>query len=114
MKKLITVALIGVALASPSYSQEATDDDSRREKHRQHMEEKFKKADSNGDGQISESEFMARAKEKFQKIDADGNGQITKEEKRAMHEKMREKWKGRHGRHHGGDMPPAPPQGEDM
>lgn len=55
----------------------------------------FAKHDTNGDGVISKSEFLAHAEERFAKMDKDGNGEVSKDEARsareAMHEKMKEK-----------------------
>ncbi len=105
MKKVITAALLGTLLASPSYSEEAPDATKREQCH-QRMEERLKEVDTNGDKQISESEFLAQAKKRFQKMDADGNGQITREEHKAMREKWRKEHPGgRHGSHHGDDAP---------
>jgi len=49
----------------------------------------FAKYDTNNDGVISESEFMAKAKEKFSKMDANGDGNVTKEERKTAHEAKR-------------------------
>ena len=40
----------------------------------------FEKKDTNSDGAISKSEFMAHAEKKFAKMDADKSGSLTKEE----------------------------------
>lgn len=53
----------------------------------------FEMHDTNGDGVISEAEFLAHAKEKFAEKDTNKDGSISKEEARAAHEKMREKRK---------------------
>lgn len=60
----------------------------------------FEKHDADGDGVISESEFLEHAKVKFDERDTDGNGSISKDEARAAHEakrkkrqEMKEKWK---------------------
>jgi len=55
----------------------------------------FVKHDTNGDGVISKSEFLSHAEERFKKMDADGNGEVSKEEARAGHKKMRENMKER-------------------
>jgi len=55
--------------------------------------EKMKKSDTNGDGTISEAEFLAKAKEKFAEKDTNGDGQISQEEARAAHEAKRAKMK---------------------
>ena len=41
---------------------------------------KFEMADTNGDGQVSLDEYLAKAKERFAKKDTNGDGVITKEE----------------------------------
>jgi Ca2+-binding EF-hand superfamily protein len=51
-------------------------------------EDQFKKADTNGDGVLSEEEFVAafgkkdaeKAKERFKKLDKKGDGKLTLEE----------------------------------
>lgn len=53
----------------------------------------FERHDTNGDGVISKSEFIASAEERFKKMDADGNGEISKDEIKAHHAKMKDKWK---------------------
>ena len=60
------------------------------------MDEKFKEADANGDGQLSLDEVQAkmpRLASRFNDLDADKNGQLSKEELA----------KGHHGHH-----PPTP------
>ena len=49
--------------------------------------------DTNGDGLISESEFMARAKERFSSIDANNDGKLSREEAKSAHEKKRAEMK---------------------
>lgn len=49
--------------------------------------------DTNGDGVVSKSEFLAHAEERFGKIDKDGSGDITKDEGREAHKQMRERKK---------------------
>ncbi|MEP1441481.1 MAG: EF-hand domain-containing protein [Hyphomicrobiales bacterium] len=51
----------------------------------------FAKMDTDGNGTVSEAEFVNRAKARFAKIDADGNGEITKEELKAAHEARKAK-----------------------
>lgn len=53
----------------------------------------MERADTDGDGNISKSEFMAKHEAMFSKIDTDGNGVLSKEEMKAGHEKMHEKRK---------------------
>lgn len=56
-------------------------------------EEMFKKQDTNGDGVISEAEFLTHAKKKFEEKDLNKDGSISKEESEEAHEAMREKRK---------------------
>ena len=51
----------------------------------------FAKMDTDGNGTVSEAEFLNRAKKRFAKIDADGNGEITKEELKAAREARKAK-----------------------
>ena len=60
----------------------------------------FEKHDTNGDGVISEAEFLEHAKKKFADKDTNGDGSISKDEakaakeaKRAKKKEMKEKWK---------------------
>ena len=59
----------------------------------------FEKHDTNGDGAISEAEFLEHAKAKFSERDTNGDGSITMEEAKAAKEakrgKMRDKMKDR-------------------
>ena len=53
----------------------------------------FEKHDVDGDGFISQSEFMKAHEEKFNKKDVDGDGKISKDEMKAAHAEKREKRK---------------------
>lgn len=48
-----------------------------------------KKADTDGDGSVSQAEFTAAALAHFDRADADGNGTVTADERKAAHQKMR-------------------------
>ena len=50
---------------------------------------KFEKHDVDGDGVISEDEFVTHAKERFSNMDADGDGKISQEEAKAAHKERR-------------------------
>jgi len=66
---------------------------------RGHMDEKFKDADTNGDGQLALDEVQAkmpRLAARFNDLDTDKNGQLSKEELAQVH--------------HRGPRPPAPAQ----
>lgn len=58
-----------------------------------HKAKMFEKQDLNGDGSISEAEFLEGAKKRFKEMDANGDGAFTKEEGKAAHEARREKMK---------------------
>ncbi len=95
MKKILTVAALGVSMLAFSGGAMA-DDHGEKGKHKRGgkmMEKMFEKSDVNGDGVISKAEFLTQAEKRFSELDADGNGEVTKDEAKAHHEKMREKWK---------------------
>lgn len=69
----------------------------------------FEKQDTNGDGIVTEEEFLARAKEHFTLMDGNKDGKITKEEAEAAHAKMREKFKEHREKMKEGAAPEAPP-----
>jgi len=57
-----------------------------REERREQAEERYRNADKDGDGVVSQEEAkagMPRAAEHFGEIDRDGNGQLTREEMRS-------------------------------
>ena len=51
----------------------------------------FAKMDTDGNGTISQAEYLERAKKQFAKIDADNNGELTKEELKAAREARKAK-----------------------
>lgn len=65
----------------------------------------MKMADTNNDGAISKSEFVAAALQHFDKVDANHDGKITKEERQAFRQTMRARW---HDRGPGPDGGPSP------
>ena len=80
MKKLLTLTAVALAfVVTPALAD--------------NREGKGMKHDTNGDGVISKSEFLAHAEEKFSKMDKDGNGEISKEERKQARQAMREKVK---------------------
>lgn len=71
-----------------------------REEMRSRGEEMFKKADSNGDGMLSEDEAARTSPmlaQNFAAMDANGDGQLTREEMRAYRMKQRSDAPGRPG-----------------
>lgn len=57
----------------------------------------LERMDENGDGEITESDFIARAKDRFESIDTDNDGKVSPEEARAHHKDMRSKMKEKRG-----------------
>lgn len=60
----------------------------------------FEKHDTNGDGMVSEAEFLEHAKKKFAEKDINGDGSLSQDEAKAAHaekrkkrEALKEKWK---------------------
>ena len=89
MKKLLLSALVlGVTFAAPAMAEDyGSDDKKRSEKHRKH------RIDTNEDGVVSKSEFMAAQEKKFKELDANNNGKIEREEFKKFHAKMKNKRK---------------------
>ena len=76
-----------------------------REERQARAEERYKAADTNGDGAIDLAEAqtgMPRAAQRFGDIDADGNGQLTREEMRTYMRAHRGEGMPRGQRMHGG------------
>ena len=87
MKKLLTLSVAALAIsAAPALADNHSDGK---------KGGMFAKHDTNGDGVISKSEFLAHAEERFATMDADGNGEVSKDEAKAGKEKMRERVKER-------------------
>jgi len=78
------------------------------------MEHFLKAHDADGDGAVSQEEFMKTAEDRFHEMDADSDGMVTGEEITAHHAalrtKMMEEWKSK--RQEGG-APPPPGAGPD-
>jgi Ca2+-binding EF-hand superfamily protein len=56
-------------------------------------------ADTDGDGNVSKAEFLAKAKQMMTKFDANGDGKVTQQEAEAARAKFH------HGHHHGDAAP---------
>ena len=93
MKAIATLAALGIASAALL----AVAAPEGRE-HRGAGMERFKQADTNGDGMISRDEAKALPKllEHFSEIDTNGDGFLTQDEMRAFHEKRREEMRAAH------------------
>lgn len=87
MKKLITLSICAFALG---FSMPALAEDGGEAKGKGGP---FVKHDTNGDGVISQSEFLKHAEERFSKMDSDGDGSVSREEAKAAHKAKREKMK---------------------
>lgn len=57
----------------------------------------MKQADTNGDGAISQAEFVAASMTMFDKADANKDGTVTAKERREMRKDMRDDWRERRG-----------------
>lgn len=94
MKKILTLTVLGLALAAtPALADNHEGGGKRGGGHK--GGKMFEKHDTNGDGVISKAEFLTHAEERFSKMDADGSGDVTKDEAKAAHQAMREKMKER-------------------
>lgn len=95
MKKLLTLGVAILALGSaPALAGHHEGD-------KENKGGMFAQKDANGDGAISQDEFLdaykVKAMKKFEKMDANGDGSITQDEAKAAHSKMKEKWEEKHG-----------------
>ncbi len=54
-----------------------------------HFQQMMQKLDSDGDGRISQQEFMSHQREKFSRMDHNGDGYIDDQERQAMRERMK-------------------------
>jgi len=91
MKKLFLAAIAVSALSIASGAVMA-------DNHGDHGHKKGKmmeKIDTNADGMISKTEFMAKHEEKFAKMDVNGDGNLSKEEMKSAHGEMKDKMKER-------------------
>lgn len=84
MKKLLAITAVALTFgAAPALADNHSDDGKKGGMFEQH--------DTNGDGVVSKSEFLAKAEERFAKMDLDGNGEVSKEEAKNARKAMREK-----------------------
>lgn len=93
MKQTLAIFLSAAVLSTPALAVEATTKKSPVEIEKR-AEERFKKSDVNGDGNLSKDEFLARSEKRFNEIDTDHDGKVSPKEmkanrqaKRAAHEK---------------------------
>ena len=90
MKKILMLTAAGLILQATPVLAEDHEGGHHKGDHKAKM---FEKQDANGDGMISEAEFLDNAKKHFAEMDANGDGNVTKEEGKAAFEAKREKMK---------------------
>lgn len=95
MKKLLFLAAVAMLL---QVTPVLADDHEGGKEHKGKKGEMFSKHDLDGDGRISESEYLDQAKKRFDSKDKDGDGYITQEESKKDREAMKEKWKEKRGK----------------
>lgn len=88
MKKLFMMAAVLGAFTLSTHAAMADNHDG--QGHKGKMMERY---DTDGDGKMSKSEFMAKHEAMFMKMDKDGDGYLSKEEKKDGRKKMHEKMK---------------------
>jgi Ca2+-binding EF-hand superfamily protein len=82
------IALTAVSLllvTSPAFA------DNHGDKRGHKMEEVMDKIDKNGDGIVTEQEFIEVHKEQFDTLDENGDGEVTEDELKSAHKRMKEK-----------------------
>lgn len=85
---ILSVVILSVlSIVTPSFAQTSIEGRS------DHKAKVFENRDENGDGYISQDEFIQHAKVRFEKMDMDGDGKISKDEVHQSCEFMREKRK---------------------
>ncbi len=89
MKKILLLAAAGLIFQVTPVLAEHHEGDGGHDRKNQ----MFEKHDTNGDGMISEAEFLEHAKKKFGEKDSNGDGSISKDEAKAAHDAKREKRK---------------------
>ena len=90
MRKLgwvLVMALAGGAALSVSAG---SHEDGEGGHHGKFMRKMLDRMDADGDGLVSEAEFVGAHRERFAKMDADGDGQLSHEEMAAHHSAKRE------------------------
>lgn len=90
MKKLAILCAAAAVLAAPVAMADSHKSGDKGAHHKGGM---FEKHDTNSDGMISKSEFMAAHEAKFVKMDVNGDGNISKDEAKSAHKKKRQKMK---------------------
>ena len=73
----------------------------RAERRERRQAEMFKRLDTDGNGSVSEAEFLARPDRMFERADANGDGVVTAEEREAVKAEMKDRPRRRGGRRGG-------------
>ena len=85
-KLLLSITAVGILAAPVAFAQGPQGGGDRKGKMMQAI-------DTNGDGQISKGEFMAKHEERFDEMDADHDGSLSKEEMKSAWESRKGKFK---------------------
>lgn len=104
MKQITLVAVLSSLLFTVSSTAQEVEDDGavsppphmkHHKKHKKHhakmIKRRLQKIDSNDDGQIDLSEYLANAEQRFHSMDADSNGLVTAQEMREWGKSIRKK-----------------------
>ena len=78
----LIMSLLGLAICHPLLAQEPNS------ANQQSKKDRLQQLDKNGDGMISQDEFLAQATARFKKMDSDGDGQLSKSELSAVRDKV--------------------------
>lgn len=88
IRKLLLSALALTVIAAPVMAQDGAHDGP----HGKMMDRKMN-ADTDGDGALSKTEFMAVHEKRFAEMDGNSDGSISKDEMESHRETMKEKFK---------------------
>lgn len=90
MKKILLLSAAVLALqVVPALAQDGPAGEGKKGPRHEGM---FEKQDTNGDGKVTEAEFLEHGKAKFKELDGNGDGSVTKEEAKAHFDKKRAQW----------------------
>ena len=101
MKKILLLAAVASFIGAQAYADDSAD----KAEHKKggHHGQYMKKVDTNGDGKISKSEFLAEKERHFAKMDANGDGFLERGEMKAAREKMKKMHDKMKKKHHDSD-----------
>lgn len=102
-KPLLMTAAALMLVAGPALAEHHEGMGDKAEHKEMKMQKHFEMVDTDSNGTISESEYMAKVTEKWGKMDADSNGEVSMDEfknfKKAEWEEKKAKWKARKEAH---------------